>query len=347
MLASILCIAIAYSAGAQPRLTAKERNAVIDSLVAKLGRIYVYEDVAQKMGDVLRLHRSRGDYDTVSDRAVFARMLTSELRAISKDGHLGVDYSAAGVKDESPGSPSEEVVMQFRNTWARSNFNFKKVEVMEGNVGLLELNTFFPAEWIKELAQSAMSFLGNTDAVIIDLRNNHGFAPDGVLLMESYFFNDAVHLSDAYDRDGGTMRQTWTMPVVAGRRLGEVDVYILVGRNTFSAPEDFTYNMQAMGRAKVVGEVTGGGAHGTRPFKVGEYFTASIPFSYSVSTVTHTDWEGRGVQPDVVVPADKALLTAQVMAIRALVKRIAGQADRVAELEKIIRQKEGELAAMR
>ena len=148
--------------------------------------------------------------------------------------------------------------------------------MLEGNIGLLQLNTFFPADWIKDLAQAAMIFLANSDAVIIDLRDNHGFAPDGVLLMESYFFNDAVHLSDGYDRDAKTMRQTWTMPTVPGTRLGNMDLYILVSKNTFSAPEDFTYNLQALGLAKVIGEVTGGGAHGTKPYKIGKYFTACI-----------------------------------------------------------------------
>jgi hypothetical protein len=354
ILAGILCIAIACIASAQqvttnnqPAFTAKERNAVIDTLIAKLDSVYVYREVAKKMAEAIRLHWQSHDYDTVNDRQVFATMLTTQLQAISRDGHLGVDYSVKPVMDETPGSPPPNVVDQFRKTWARNNFNFKKVEVMEGNIGLLELNTFFPAEWIKDLAQASMIFLANSDAVIIDLRNNHGFAPDGVLLIESYFFNDAVHLSDGYDRDAKTIRQTWTMPIVPGTKLGNMDLYILVSKNTFSAPEDFTYNLQALGHAKVIGEVTGGGAHGTKPYKIGTYFTASIPFSYSVNPVTHTDWEGKGIQPDIEVPADQALLIAQIMAIRALIKRIPVDMDRVAQLEKIAGQKENELAAMK
>jgi hypothetical protein len=33
------------------------------------------------------------------------------------------------------------------------------------------------------------------------------------------------------------------------------------------------------------------------------HFTASIPFSYSKNPITHTDWEGVGIEPDVIVPA--------------------------------------------
>ncbi|GAB3944767.1 hypothetical protein GCM10028805_12750 [Spirosoma harenae] len=43
-----------------------------------------------------------------------------------------------------------------------------------------------------------MTFLANTDAIIIDIRKNHGFA-DGGYLIASYFFTDAVHWSDSYD----------------------------------------------------------------------------------------------------------------------------------------------------
>jgi retinol-binding protein 3 len=354
MLTGMLCIGIAcilnaqqVAANSQPTFTLQERNAVIDILIAKLDSFYVYQDVAKKMAETIRLHRQNHDYDTVTNRQVFATILTAQLQAISKDGHLGIDYSATPVTNETPGSPSVDVVNQFRKTWAQNNFNFKKVEVMEGNIGFLQLNTFFPAEWIKDLAQASMTFLANSDAVIIDLRNNHGFAPDGVLLVESYFFDDAVHLEDEYDREAKTMQQTWTMPIVPGTKLGNIDLYILVSKNTFSAPEDFAYNLQSLGRAKVVGEVTGGGAHGTKPYKIGTYFTASIPFRYGVNTVTHTDWEGKGIQPDVKVPADQALLTAQIMAIRALIKRIPLETKRVAELERIADEKEKALASMR
>ena len=34
---------------------------------------------------------------------------------------------------------------------------------------------------LKETAAGARAFLSNTDAIILDLRDNHGFAPDGVL----------------------------------------------------------------------------------------------------------------------------------------------------------------------
>ncbi len=39
-----------------------------------------------------------------------------------------------------------------------------------------------------------------------------------------------------------------------------------------------------------------------------------VPFTRSINPVTQTDWEGKGVQPDVEVPAAEALATAQKLA---------------------------------
>jgi C-terminal processing protease CtpA/Prc len=163
-----------------------------------------------------------------------------------------------------------------------------------------------------------MAFLKNSDVIILDLRDNHGFA-DGGILIQSFFFNDPTHMSDYINRDDGTTRQSWTMPVVPGEKLVDKKLYILVSKETFSAGEDFTYNMQAQNRAIVVGEVTGGGAHGTRAYRLNDHFSAGIPHIYSVNPITKTDWEGKGVQPNVRVDREDALYVAHIDALKWIV----------------------------
>jgi len=344
------CCLVSFIANSQqqhqpPKLNAAERKMVIDTLIFKINALYVYEDLAKKMTLAIQRHQQHHDYDTITDRNSFARILTADLRSVNNDGHLGVEYSATPIGNESPEAPPEEAANAFRKTWARSNFNFKKVEILDGNIGLVQLDTFFPMEWIRDLAQASMTFVAHSDAVIIDIRKNHGFA-DGGGLIASYFFKDAVHFEDQYDRDAKTLRQSWTLPVVPGPKLADKDLYILVSKDCFSAAEDFAYNMQALGRAKVIGEVTGGGAHPTKPYKIGVYFLATIPFAYSVNPVTHTDWEGKGVQPDVKVPANQALLTAQIMAIKTAINRSPNDIERIKGLQQVISEKEKQLAAM-
>jgi C-terminal processing protease CtpA/Prc len=172
-------------------------------------------------------------------------------------------------------------------------------------------------------------------------------SPDGVLLIESYFFKDETHITDQIDRDAGKTRQYWTMPTVPGSSLAGKDLYVLTSHDTFSAGEDFAYNMQAQDPAKIVGENTGGGPHGIRPYRLSAHFTASIPFSYSRNPVTDSDWEGVGIKPDVSVPADQALLRAHILALHTTLSRSAGEPERTSALERFIAEKEQELAALK
>ena len=63
-----------------------------------------------------------------------------------------------------------------------------------------------------------------------------------------------------------------------------------------------------------MGETTAGGSHPVGPHKAGDHFIAYVPNARSISPVTKTDWEGKGVIPDVAVSAENALETAERLA---------------------------------
>ena len=84
-------------------------------------------------------------------------------------------------------------------------------------------------------------------------------------------------------------------------------VYILTSKKTFSAGEEFTYDLKTQKRAIIIGETTGGGAHPVQPIDAGNGFVANIPFARAINAITKTNWEATGVTPDVFVPAEKAL----------------------------------------
>jgi len=92
--------------------------------------------------------------------------------------------------------------------------------------------------------------------------------------------------------------------------LKKASLYILTNKQTFSAGEEFAYNLQAQHRAIIIGERTGGGAHPVAPEPVGNNFTANIPNSRAINPITKTNWEGVGVKPDREVITDRALETA-------------------------------------
>ncbi len=329
-------------------IDATTRAVVIDELLEKLGSTYVFPDAAKKMEQAIRERQVRKEYDGVTSGREFARVLTAHLKEVSKDGHLGVDFSAVAIpKDADQKPPDPEDVRRFRETGRRRNYQYRKVERLEGAVGLLQVDGFYPGEWAGDTVAAAATFLANSEAIILDLRQNGGGTPTGVTLLCSYFFEEETHLEDQFNRSENKTRQYWTYPVVPGKKVANQDLYILTSSRTFSAPESLAYDLQALGRATIVGERTGGGAHGTRPQRIGDHFRASIPFSRSINPVTKTDWEGVGVKPDVTVPADQALLTAHLLALKKARARHAGSHSLADDLDRAIAAKESELNALK
>jgi retinol-binding protein 3 len=144
-----------------------------------------------------------------------------------------------------------------------------------------------------------MQFIANTDSVILDLRDNGGGEPEMVAYLSSYLFPGPIHLNDLWNRANSTTRQYWTLPYVPGTRLSDKPVFVLTSSRTFSAAEEFAYNLQALKRASIVGETTGGGAHPVAGFPLVDRFMITVPVARAVNPVTGKNWEGTGVQPDV------------------------------------------------
>ncbi len=154
-----------------------------------------------------------------------------------------------------------------------------------------------------------MSQTADADALIVDLRNNNGGSPETVSLVASYLFDDKpVHLVDIYERETNKTTQSWTHAKVAGKRFGGTKpVYVITSNRTFSGGEELAYDLQTLKRATLIGETTGGGAHPTKRVSIDEWFALAVPFATSISPITHGNWEGTGVVPDVPTSADAAL----------------------------------------
>jgi hypothetical protein len=245
---------------ADHKVNAATRNKVIDAALKALADKYVFPDVARKMADHVRARQRAGAYDQITSARQLAQALTDDLRAISQDKHLGVHLSEQPPPAGKPTAAQEDAQRRFV---ARVNYGFDKVERLESYIGYLELRGFMPASLGGETAAAAMTFLASTEALITDLRENGGGEPEMVALITSYPFGDEpVHLNDIYDRPTDSTTQYWTRSYVPGRRFGaKKPVYVLTSSHTFSAAEEFTYNLENLERATIVGETTGGGAH--------------------------------------------------------------------------------------
>lgn len=137
------------------------------------------------MEAALRERMQRKEYDNITSPADFATALTTHLREVSHDKHLRVFYAKGD--DLLPGPDSDPGARQrYREMAAKRNFSFEKVERLSGNVGYPDLRGFEDPEVAAETAAAAMTFLANTDALIVDLRQNGGGDPAMVALLSSY-----------------------------------------------------------------------------------------------------------------------------------------------------------------
>src|SRR5690606_11796926 len=109
---------------------------------------------------------------------------------------------------------------------------------------------------------------------------------------------------------------------------------------TFSAAEEFSYNLKHLERATIVGETTGGGAHPGGMERVTDHFGLWVPSGRAINPVTGTNWEGTGVRPHIDVEAEDAPRTAHLAALRAVLAR-AGGPEHAAALEQAIAELEG------
>jgi C-terminal processing protease CtpA/Prc len=197
------------------------------------------------------------------------------------------------------------------------NFGIRRVERLDGNVGYIDLRRMpVPANAGPAIA-AAMELVAGTYALIIDLRKNGGGAAEGVTFWCSYLLTEEpTHLNDIFHADTGETRQFWALPYVPGTRYVDKPVYVLISHRTFSGGEELCYNLQALGRAELIGETTGGGAHPTRGFPISPAVMIGIPFARSINPVTGTNWEGTGVVPDVAATAEQAYDVAYAKALR-------------------------------
>lgn len=265
---------------------------------------YIFPDTAAEVAAAVEAGAAAGEYDDLDDETLAARV-TERFLAVSGDKHLRLlirspDHRAATTPAESEAAWAEAQRL--------GNHHIAAVRRLDGNVGYIDLRGIAsPGDGGPAIA-AAMELVTHTGALIFDLRRNRGGDPEGVQLWNSYLFPDSdTHLNDIYDGATTRTRQFWTLAYVPGRRYLDRPVFVLTSSFTFSGGEEFAYNLKALRRATLIGEVTRGGAHPTARFPVSATLEVAVPNARSINPVTGTNWEGTGVVPDIAAPAEEAL----------------------------------------
>ena len=293
---------------ATKEFTDNEKEAIIKRVAANFRKEYLFTDVSEQMVTYIENRFENGDYDSITIQKKFTAQLEKDMQLISKDKHVKIRTG------EAPTDFDDLAVLR------KENFGFRDVEILPGNIGFLSFYQFYDPKFAAPTAIAALNFLANCDALIIDLRSNGGGRPEMKKFICSYFFDDPVCLLE-FRNSGGVISQQFSEKEVSGPKMLDIPIYILVGPQTFSGAEGFTFSMQNLGRATVIGEKTRGGAHDSRIFSSpSESIYMQIPIQEAADPVTKKTWEGVGIQPDIIVAWEDAKYAAIVEATKTLIE---------------------------
>lgn len=303
------------------QLTSEIRTVVAEKYADELAKVYTYPDKATAMANLIRQKLKAGAYDNITSPMAFADALASDARSISHDLHLRINYA--------PPSSTQPVIMMggpqtpaMLERMRAANGDIPQAKILDGNVGYLIVNGQMPLnDTTRAAIAAAFQFLHNTSALIIDLRGDGGGQGFPAYWMSYLSEGPSYVVNTMHWRQGDQVHEqdTHTEDVGAASYGDKKPVFALTSSATFSAGEEFAYDLQAFKRGTLVGQVTGGGANPTNsPMgdNLGHGLSAVIPTGYVENPVTKSNWEGVGVKPDVEVPAGQALDKAWVLAIQ-------------------------------
>ncbi|KAH8765178.1 ClpP/crotonase-like domain-containing protein [Hyaloscypha finlandica] len=329
-------------------LTSVLRQKVVHGLAKVIREQYIYPELGRDIIGALETYLKNGQYEAYSNSEDFAQRLTEDIQAAGHDKHMSIDF------DEPPEDEgwniflSKQRKMTLLEELRGMNFgfgsiSFDKVSVPGKTIATLPIDGFVPSDEleVRTAIGEIMSSIADADALLVDLRVNHGGDPDTIAFMESYILTDApVHLLDFVDRSGKVKDSFSTLPaskLPAGSKLfgGSKPLFVLTSNETSFGGEDMAYNLQAFKRASAIvgegNESTAGAAHTINtPQYVCEkdfgkmWWFVAVPNLKPVHEITRTNWEGIGVKSDVIAGEGdwKGVADAKEVATRLLMKSL-------------------------
>ena len=220
-----------------------DKAKVVNQLAEIMSSNYVYPEKGKAMHERIKTRLKNGDYDDISTTKAFAKALEDDLKSVINDKHIRVAHDpdrVSAIENRDPNGGRMPL----------ANFGFEKVDILEGNIGYLDLRGFIDIRFAEKVAKQSMEKLIDADAIIFDLRKNGGGSPSMIRFISSFLFSQATHLNTFYWRPTDNYTETWTSPALASRTREDIPVYVLTSHYTFSAAEEFTYNLKHLRRAK-------------------------------------------------------------------------------------------------
>lgn len=309
---ALLSLAFATQASETPRV-------YVDGVAAVIADNYFDPARGRHIAADLRAAAAKGEFDALQDERELSTALSAWLDPL--DTHFNVSWTptqaaAAPTPGERPAQGAAS------DPQRRGNYGIRRVEILPGNVGYLDLRAFAgfefgaPNQPARQAVEASLQLLSGAQTLIIDLRENGGGAPQMVGYLSSAFVRRDADIFNTFHGRDRTMSEA-PLDWYPQPRL-DTPLFLLTSGRTASAAEAFAYTLQSAKRAVVVGETSMGAANPGTEVDAGHGFSVFVSFASPINPITHSNWEGHGVTPDKPVAATDALNTARRLALEAV-----------------------------
>lgn len=302
---------------------------VIDAVGRLLQERYLYLDSAEKMNVFLHEAIKSGTYSNATSARGFARMITNDLLNNFHDKHIRLIYApklAKSLGTNSSNEPSQEEIENELKVEIFENYRLPELRRLEGNIGYLKIDQFLPPKYARgysEKMAACFEFIGNTNGLIIDLRDNPGGYGDGVGFFLSYLLPPKTKIIEEKYRipNGGLGQELgFTGTIVEGKPYLDRPIYVLISAQTASAAEAVAHVLKYSKRALLVGHTSFGAGYLGDDFPVDENFVLTVSYASQKHPDAPRNWEGIGLTPDINASYEEALLIAHTQLLGDLIK---------------------------
>ena len=272
---------------------------------------------------MLRKNAAAGRYDK-GTRGDVAKLMTDDLQAVHKDGHLHVMLTDPSEARAGPGHEHNGPPKGFPPL-------VQSAKTIAPGVGYIRFTAFMGAP--EEMAAVRKWLAENRDdkVLIFDLRNHHGGGLDEQDAIFSYLYSKKTPLvkmavsNDVYKRSASPLeagptlvfasegtKMVATHSALPGKDtpLRKAKVYLLISNKTASAAEHFALALKSTGRATSSARRPPERTISAEASRLMSISRVWMPVGRTYDIKTGKDWEGAGIAPDIEVDPKQALIVA-------------------------------------
>jgi retinol-binding protein 3 len=180
LVSSLFVASIALAQGGPPpelQISPREREALVAGVFDRLRTPYVFPDKVQAGISELTRRWSTPAFAKLTRSSALLGQMHNDLYAEFKDKHLSVSLSESlppGFYND-PDQPDPKMLEQQAAFERLTHYGVMRVEILPGNIGLLRVAGFAGlSPGVKQAYADAMGFVRDTDALLVDVRDNGG-----------------------------------------------------------------------------------------------------------------------------------------------------------------------------